>query len=223
MIALYESVPYDPTIRASNYYMNNWLYVYRYEKNDKSTVISKMVAKAKEMAKHGYDYNYVNPSFGAKDWCCVTVVSYWVCVGTGKEWKMGDPNQSYLWSPRYGGEYDLFMFEQGFSKYNFDSIAELKEGDIIQSRGHVALCFEKGGFDLSKMPTLKYGSKGNVVKNLQCLLNLWMCQSGANKPLLVDGDFGYMTEERLKLYQEVQGLYVDGVCGGQTWEDILLA
>lgn len=78
-------------------------------------------------------------------------------------------------------------------------------------------------FTLDKMPTLKRGSTGNVVKNLQILLNYWMCQSGANKPLLVDGVFGEKTEEMLKLYQKIQKLTVDGICGYYTWADLLLA
>ena len=56
------------------------------------------------------------------------------------------------------------------------------------------------------------------VKNLQGLLNVWV---PAN-PLKVDGQFGEYTEDKLKIYQNVQGLTVDGVCGPVTWADILI-
>ena len=118
------------------------------------------------------------------------------------------------------------LLNLGFKKYNFNNIglAGLQSGDMIQSWSHMAMVkLIEEGFDLSKLPTLKKGSTGNVVKNLQILLNYWMCQSGANKPLLVDGIFQEKTEEMLKLYQKIQKLYVDGVCGPITWADILLS
>lgn len=74
--------------------------------------------------------------------------------------------------------------------------------------------------DIIKMlQTLKKGSKGNQVKNLQALLNLWLSKS---EPLIIDGYFGEVTEIRLKRYQELQGLYVDGICAEKTWKDILV-
>lgn len=226
MIKLMESVPYAPTVRASTYYDGNWLYVYRYEGADQKEVIDRMISKATAMANDGYFYNYVNPSFGAKDWCCVTICSYWATYGTGNYWKMGSPDNDYVWSPRYGGNYDKMLLNLGFKKYNFNNIglAGLQSGDMIQSWSHMAMVkLIEEEFDLSKLPTLRRGSTGNVVKNLQILLNYWMCQSGANKPLLVDGVFGSKTEEMLKLYQKIQKLYVDGVCGPITWADILLS
>ena len=69
-----------------------------------------------------------------------------------------------------------------------------------------------------KIDTIKKGDTGTLVKDLQVLLNLWMSKS---EPLLVDGIFGEVTESRLKRYQELQGLTVDGIAGDQTWGDIL--
>ena len=76
---------------------------------------------------------------------------------------------------------------------------------------------------MTKLETLRNGSTGNQVKNLQALLNLWTTQSGDYEPIAVDGYFGDETENRLKVYQTLQGLYVDGVCGQITWADILLS
>lgn len=72
-----------------------------------------------------------------------------------------------------------------------------------------------------KIRVLKKGMSGDDVKCLQALLNLWTTQSGENPPIAVDGYFGDETEERTKLYQTLQGLYVDGVAGQFTWTDIL--
>jgi N-acetylmuramoyl-L-alanine amidase len=54
--------------------------------------------------------------------------------------------------------------------------------------------------------TLKIGSKGNEVKELQRLLHLYE-----------DGIFGPITEEAVKEFQKANGLTVDGVVGDKTW------
>jgi len=71
------------------------------------------------------------------------------------------------------------------------------------------------------LPKLKKGCRGYAVKSLQSLLNLWTTQSGENRPIVCDGDFGDETEERLKFYQHIQKLPVDGVCGEFTWADLI--
>jgi peptidoglycan hydrolase-like protein with peptidoglycan-binding domain len=61
-------------------------------------------------------------------------------------------------------------------------------------------------------PTLKKGSKGQDVKDLQTLLN----KNGAK--LEVDGDFGKLTDAAVKDFQKQNPpLAVDGVVGKQTW------
>lgn len=78
---------------------------------------------------------------------------------------------------------------------------------------------EISGDIMGKLETLKKGSTGNQVKNLQALLNLWLT---SEEPLITDGIFGDNTEAHLRLYQSIQHLEVDGICGHYTWEDILL-
>ena len=56
------------------------------------------------------------------------------------------------------------------------------------------------------MTTLKLGSRGSDVRTLQRYLNL-----------AVDGIFGPITEETVKLYQKSKGLIPDGVVGPKTW------
>lgn len=61
------------------------------------------------------------------------------------------------------------------------------------------------------VPTLKYGSEGIAVKNLQSFLN-W----AINAKLTVDGDFGNATFKALKKFQKKVGLKQDGVWGTKT-------
>lgn len=56
------------------------------------------------------------------------------------------------------------------------------------------------------METIKLGSKGNAVKNLQQLLNL-----------TVDGNFGPKTDKAVKEFQTKNNLIADGIVGAKTW------
>ncbi len=67
------------------------------------------------------------------------------------------------------------------------------------------------------MAALKRGSKGNDVKELQTALN----RAGANPPLDVDGDFGPLTEQVVKSFQQAVGIKVDGIAGPETIAAIL--
>lgn len=59
------------------------------------------------------------------------------------------------------------------------------------------------------MAVLKKGSRGEEVKKLQKLLNLY-----------ADGIFGPLTEERVKEFQKANGLVADGIVGDKTWEKL---
>lgn len=58
-------------------------------------------------------------------------------------------------------------------------------------------------------PTLREGSRGWAVKDLQTRLNI-----------KVDGDFGPKTEAAVRAYQKSHKLTVDGVVGPQTWSHL---
>lgn len=62
-------------------------------------------------------------------------------------------------------------------------------------------------------PTLRRGSKGDEVEELQALLN---AKFGYN--LEVDGDYGSKTEAAVKDFQKKHGLTADGVVGPKTWK-----
>jgi hypothetical protein len=61
-------------------------------------------------------------------------------------------------------------------------------------------------------PQLRRGYQGLAVRCLQETLNEW-----GGVRLLVDGDFGPVTEIGVRRFQQAFGLVVDGWVGGQTW------
>ena len=74
-------------------------------------------------------------------------------------------------------------------------------------------------FDVSTLPTLTNGSKGDVVKSVQALLNGKFNQVGVK----VDGDYGPVTAAAVEAVQHYLGLKVDGVTGPATWTVLLNA
>ncbi len=64
-------------------------------------------------------------------------------------------------------------------------------------------------------PTLKKGSKGQAVKDLQEALKALGFAVGA-----IDGVFGKTTEEAVKAFQKLQGTDADGIVGPVTWINI---
>lgn len=64
-------------------------------------------------------------------------------------------------------------------------------------------------------PVLQRGSKGQMVRNLQGLLN------AAGRRIAIDGDYGYGTETTVKRYQQAAGLTVDGKAGTNTFRALL--
>lgn len=74
----------------------------------------------------------------------------------------------------------------------------------------------KAGIDVqndSNIPTLRRGSQGDEVADLQTILN---ARYGAD--LDVDGNFGKATEAAVKAFQKANGLTADGVVGAKTWK-----
>ena len=61
-------------------------------------------------------------------------------------------------------------------------------------------------------PTLKKGSKGEIVKAIQIFLNLNGFQCGS-----ADGIFGTKTQNAVKAWQRANGLVPDGIIGKNSW------
>lgn len=62
-------------------------------------------------------------------------------------------------------------------------------------------------------PTVRYGSRGPAVEELQEKLNNY----GTTPPLVVDGIFGPLTRAAVIAFQQDNGLAADGVVGPLTW------
>lgn len=65
----------------------------------------------------------------------------------------------------------------------------------------------------ASLPTLRKGSKGGYVKELQTLLNY----KSVGCHLAVDGIFGSLTESAVIKFQGLRGLVKDGIVGKNTW------
>lgn len=61
--------------------------------------------------------------------------------------------------------------------------------------------------------TVRRGSKGNAVREVQCILNYWQ----GRQILRVDGDFGSNTEHWVKEFQRGWRIKDDGIVGSDTW------
>jgi V8-like Glu-specific endopeptidase len=72
-------------------------------------------------------------------------------------------------------------------------------------------------------PTIRFGSKGVAVRELQYRLNIWIAITPAAglAPLVVDGDFGSKTLAAARGFQKAFGLLVDGVVGPQSWSRLV--
>ena len=79
------------------------------------------------------------------------------------------------------------------------------------------------GVPSGSRPTLRRGSKGTLVSDLQTRLNTWRARTyGITLPaLVVDGDFGSKTHAMVVEFQKRNGLTVDGIVGPQTWGALL--
>jgi len=65
--------------------------------------------------------------------------------------------------------------------------------------------------------TISEGSTGNTVKKLQRDLNARFI---GVTPLTVDGSFGPKTDARVRSWQDIVGLQVDGIVGPKTWHSL---
>lgn len=64
------------------------------------------------------------------------------------------------------------------------------------------------------MPTVKKGDSGDAVRILQRLL----VYHGI--AVTVDGQFGAITETKVKAFQKVRKLKEDGIVGSMTWREL---
>ncbi|GAA4805137.1 peptidoglycan-binding protein [Lysobacter hankyongensis] len=67
---------------------------------------------------------------------------------------------------------------------------------------------------------LDHGDQGADVRRLQEALNAAGIRDEEGQPLKADGDFGDMTEDAVRKYQEREGLGVDGIAGADTLKSL---
>ncbi len=134
-----------------------------------------------------------------------------------------------------------FVFHHNDSKNRKTHVGVyLGDGTVSDARGHVAGVLHKDvssypwthyaipievakevGMDMSERPTyaemrrdtIRKGSRGNAVAELQGLLNTWDPQL----QLKVDSKFGAATHAAVIRFQEAHGLTADGIVGPNTW------
>jgi peptidoglycan hydrolase-like protein with peptidoglycan-binding domain len=66
-------------------------------------------------------------------------------------------------------------------------------------------------------PYVKKGASGHPVKTLQRLLNF----RGASPTLVIDGEFGPLTDREVRDFQRSHALAVDGIVGPNTWKKLI--
>lgn len=119
---------------------------------------------------------------------------------------------SYTFNRGKGGIMELSKNSHTVQEYADNMVkywgkAERYKDALIKRRKAERELFLSGGIEY---PTLKRGMQGKAVKDLQMLL-------GIN----ADGIYGCLTETAVRLYQKQHGLHEDGVCGKDTWAELL--
>lgn len=76
--------------------------------------------------------------------------------------------------------------------------------------------------------TLRYGSRGQCVRDAQQMLNtlseyfgnLYYAVSPNGSQIGMDGSYGPQTTTRVRVFQQAMGLGVDGITGPRTWGEL---
>lgn len=139
-----------------------------------------------------------------------------------EKWNLDYSRYAYVWIPRYGTNSGK---PEKMPKYPCDLWQYTDKGYINGIKENVDLNQLTGSKPLSFFitkpitlrHTLKKGSKGGNVKELQKMLIKEGYDIGDHG---VDGDFGDATESAVKSFQKDHELVIDGIVGKRTWEKI---
>lgn len=134
---------------------------------------------------------------------CSSLVRQCVKEATGK-----DPGDFTT-----ANEVSKLLYTGLFDRIVCNNVADVNKGDILvtKTKGHTVIVVQIEGY-----PTLKKGSKGGYVKELQTLLKY----SSTAPALEIDGIFGPLTEIAVIAYQKMHGLKGDGIVGRLTWNSL---
>lgn len=108
---------------------------------------------------------------------------------------------------RWGGDFGGSSVDEMHFEINADAGAVRHAADIL--RGSPTPSPQPSG-----RATIKQGSTGDAVRQLQHTLSKWY---PALPALAEDGIFGAKTTDRVKYFQGRAGLVVDGIVGSRTW------
>lgn len=149
----------------------------------------------------GYAYNFTSYTLGkgSKGERVKLVQKYWKAIGVYKGNIDGD----------YG---DLSV--QACKKW--------QELHNLEQDGWCGVTTQRSIFNLRSngytfyVKHVQYGSEGDSVKLMQCILKSDGYYTGA-----IDADFGHASENALKRFQSANGLDADGSCGPLTWAKLI--
>lgn len=137
---------------------------------------------------------------------CSSLVRECVIEATGK-----DPGNFTT-----SNEVSALLYTGLFDRIPCNNAADVKKGDVLvtKTKGHTVVVVSDS--DSAQIyPTLRKGSKGGYVKELQTILNY-----NYGEHLIVDGIYGGATMGAVERFQKLKGLRVDGICGPKTWAEL---
>ncbi len=204
-----KSVPdYKGEGSMQDFYMHKKGWIILRPKNDVHAInIAKAMEKACNNPHIGYDQyqrygviKYGTATTTDTECDCSSLVRQCVKEATGKD--PGDFNTA--------NEVSKLLYTGLFDRLPCNNVADVKRADILVTKvkGHTGVIIQTQG-----RPTLRYGSRGGYVKELQTLLNY--ATFGAK--LEITGMFDSLTQIAVIQFQKLHNLRADGIVGPITW------
>lgn len=125
-----------------------------------------------------------------------------IYTGDGKVTEAASTTQGVIQTKLHGGKWKYWGLGKGIT---FDFIPGETKPTKKEETKPVTITY----------PTLRRGSKGDLVAQLQDLL------SKDGSTLKIDGIFGSGTQSAVRSFQKRHGLVVDGIVGPKTWAELL--
>jgi hypothetical protein len=122
--------------------------------------------------------------------------------------KLRDYGGVIRWGQDYDGRTDPMHYEIIGTVAQVNAVWQAMKGGGIKPAAVVT----------AGRPTIAKGATGQAVRDLQAkLLKSYPAYRHAHGTLVVDGDFGKITDAWVREFQSRSGLAVDGIVGPKTW------